>query len=110
MKKKLLLSALWITFSTFTQNSDMRNYQKASDQVMTTYKKNHTHQTLAFVLHKKEQYIQHRRKEMSLWDVAELLNAFIDESDPDIHQSQLLHAVQVGQAMKQDGLSEDWIV
>lgn len=88
----------------------MRNYQKASDKVMTTYKENHTHQTLAFVLAKKEQYVHHRRKEMSLWQVAELLNTFIDESDPDIHQSQLLHAVQVGQAMKQDGLSEDWII
>ena len=101
---------LLLPFSLVAEQSDMRDYEEASEQVLQTYKENHAHQTLAFVLHKEHQYIHHKRKQMSMWEVAQLMTEFIDESDPDTQQPQIVHALQVGESMKRDGLPEEWII
>lgn len=110
MKKNLFLFNFLILFSLSAQQSDLRDYEEASEQVLQTYKENHIHQTLAFVLHKEHQYIHYHRKQMTMWQVAEQMDSFVDASDPDTQQSQIVHALQVAEAMRKNGLSEEWIV
>jgi len=92
-------------------NADMRDFDDPKYAgVLETYQLNHTHQTLNYVLKQKEKYCTHPKVTMTMWEVAVKMLKFIDESDPDIHQPQLYHALQVAQAMRKDGLSDEWIV
>lgn len=104
-----LFSFIGLT-ETKQDENEKRDYKNTDLSVLQTYKDNHTHQTLEFVLHKKSQYIAHKRKKLTMWEVAQDLESFIDESDPDLHQGQIVHALQVAEAMKKDGLPEEWIV
>ncbi|PKI39303.1 hypothetical protein CRG98_040289 [Punica granatum] len=45
---------------------------------------------------------------MSLWECCELLNEFIDESDPDLDEPQIQHLLQSAEAIRRDYPDEDW--
>ena len=75
------------------------------------YRKNHQYQTLDFVLQKKQQYSGLTHATVSIWDMLVRLDEekVIDESDPDISLSQLHHAFQVAEGIRQDG-HPDWMI
>jgi len=121
MKKKfgitLLLLFSFAPTKTHINRSILKNYDDLRDfddphyaSVLQTYKLNHTQQTLAFVLAKKEEYCNQSHATMTMWEVALKMSTFIDESDPDLGQPQIVHAIQVAEAMRKDGLSKEWIV
>lgn len=46
---------------------------------------------------------------MSIWECCELLNEFIDESDPDLDEPQIEHLLQTAEAIRRDYPNEDWL-
>ncbi len=87
-----------------------RNYEDPGrDTVRKFYKQNHKHQTLDFVLKKKEEFLKFDKREMTLWDAVEFLNTLVDDSDPDIDLDQTQHLMQTSEAIRADG-HPDWFV
>jgi inositol oxygenase len=78
-------------------------------RVRAFYRQNHTHQTLAFVLAKKAQWLQFNQREMTPWQALDFLNTLVDESDPDIELPQISHLLQTAEAIRADG-HPDWFV
>jgi inositol oxygenase len=83
---------------------EFRNYvAPPRETVREFYRLNHRHQTLEFVLRKKQEYLPPRRREMGVWEAMEFLNTLVDDSDPDADFSQIEHLVQTAEAIRRDG-------
>jgi inositol oxygenase len=67
------------------------------------YRLNHSRQSLAFVLEKKEQFLGRTRRKMGIWEAMEYLNTLVDDSDPDTDLSQIEHLMQTAEAIRRDG-------
>ncbi|RZR98197.1 hypothetical protein BHM03_00027512 [Ensete ventricosum] len=46
---------------------------------------------------------------MSIWECVELLNEFVDESDPDLDEPQIEHLLQSAEAIRRDYPDQDWL-
>ncbi|KAK1265154.1 Inositol oxygenase 1 [Acorus gramineus] len=89
-----------------------RDYEKESERkasVEDFYRTNHINQTYDFAKKKKEEYGKLNRMEMSIWECCELLNEFVDESDPDLDEPQIEHLLQTAEAIRRDYPDEDWL-
>jgi inositol oxygenase len=87
-----------------------RDYRaEARPCVREFYARNHRHQTLAFVLAKKEEYLPPRRRRMGVWEAMEFLDTLVDDSDPDTELSQIEHLLQTAEAIRHDG-KPGWFV
>jgi inositol oxygenase len=73
------------------------------------YRLNHRHQTLAFVLAKKKEYLSLSKRRMGMWEALEFLNTLVDDSDPDTDLSQIEHLMQTSEAIRAAG-KPDWFV
>jgi len=83
---------------------EFRNYAADANPTVTEfYRQNHAHQTLQFVLSKREQYLKLQKGPKSIWEAAEYLNTLVDESDPDTDLSQIEHLLQTSEAIRRDG-------
>lgn len=58
---------------------------------------------------REEEYGKLNRVEMSIWESIELLNEFVDESDPDLDEPQIEHLLQTAEAIRKDYPNEDWL-
>ncbi|WP_437486731.1 inositol oxygenase family protein [Sorangium sp. So ce1014] len=87
-----------------TEASAFRDYRaEARPSVKEFYRLNHEGQTLAFVQEKERQYLGLDRRRMGMWEVLELLDQVVDDSDPDTELSQIAHALQSAEAARRDG-------
>ncbi|RZC51521.1 hypothetical protein C5167_019943 [Papaver somniferum] len=89
-----------------------RDYEKESERkesVEEFYRTNHINQTYEFAIKKKEYYEKLDKTEMSIWECCELLNEFVDESDPDLDEPQIEHLLQTAEAIRRDYPNEDWL-
>ncbi|KAK9102257.1 hypothetical protein Sjap_019511 [Stephania japonica] len=89
-----------------------RDYNAESERkrsVEEFYRVNHINQTYEFVKKMREEYGQLNRIEMSIWESCELLNEFVDESDPDLDEPQIEHLLQSAEAIRKDYPNEDWL-
>ncbi|XP_078152232.1 inositol oxygenase 1-like [Carex rostrata] len=89
-----------------------RDYEKESERragVEEFYRVNHINQTYSFAKRKKEEYGKLEKAEMSIWECIELLNEFVDESDPDLDEPQIEHLLQSAEAIRRDYPNEDWL-
>ncbi|XP_059451013.1 inositol oxygenase 1-like [Corylus avellana] len=73
------------------------------------YQLNHINQTYDYVKRTREEYGKLNREEMSIWECIELLNSFVDESDPDLDEPQIEHLLQSAEAIRKDYPDEDWL-
>jgi len=89
---------------------DFRDYEHARPGVEEFYRLNHTRQTLAFVVAKKQEYLSLARKTMTVWEALEFLNTLVDDSDPDIDLTQIEHALQTAEAIRAAGQPRWFIV
>jgi inositol oxygenase len=81
-----------------------RNYEDTEvASVRETYRVNHEQQTVAFVQQAQQKYQTLDRQTLGMWEVLEYLNEVIDESDPDTSATQLEHALQTAEMIRQDG-------
>ncbi|KAF8021713.1 hypothetical protein BT93_G1996 [Corymbia citriodora subsp. variegata] len=89
-----------------------RDYNAESERQLSVeqfYRTNHINQTYDFVKKMREEYGVLKRVEMSIWESCELLNEFIDESDPDLDEPQIEHLLQSAEAVRKDYPNEDWL-
>jgi len=89
-----------------------RNYDAESerkDSVEEFYRMNHIHQTYEFVKKMREEYSELNKADMSIWECCELLDEFVDESDPDLDEPQIQHLLQSAEAIRKDYPGEDWL-
>lgn len=82
---------------------------EAPPRVRALYRENHERQTLATVLEKKRRFLPPRRRRMGIFEALSALDAFVDESDPDLDLPQSAHALQTAEALRADG-KPDWLV
>jgi inositol oxygenase len=89
---------------------EYRNYETPPrDTVKEFYRLNHTYQTYDFVMEKKADFLQFKRKEMPVWAAFDFLNQLVDDSDPDTDLDQFQHLLQASEAIRADG-HPDWMV
>jgi len=109
---ELVLDAGFVTPGNNAFGHAFRDYQKESERralVAEFYRINHINQTYEFALKKREEYSKLDKAEMSIWECCELLNEFIDESDPDLDEPQIEHLLQTAEAIRKDYPNEDWL-
>lgn len=70
---------------------------------------NHVRQTHEFVARMRAEYGRLDKTEMGIWECIELLNEFIDDSDPDLDMPQIEHLLQTAEAIRKDYPDEDWL-
>jgi len=70
---------------------------------------NHISQTYEFVSRMRAEYGRLDKTEMGIWECIELLNEFIDDSDPDLDMPQIEHLLQTAEAIRKDYPDEDWL-
>ena len=85
-----------------------RNYA-IDTRVASTYRLNHTYQTVNFVRQKKQQHLEFNKGRLTIWQAIELLNNIVDESDPDLHLPQYVHAFQTAESLREKYPNEDWL-
>ncbi|KAG1367846.1 Inositol oxygenase 4 [Cocos nucifera] len=89
-----------------------RDYEKESERKATVedfYRTNHVNQTYELAKRKKEEYGKLNKAVMSIWECIELLNEYVDESDPDLDVPQIQHLLQSAEAIRHDYPDEDWL-
>jgi inositol oxygenase len=86
------------------KDDEFRDYEAdARPTVREFYRLNHTHQTHAFAVEKRREFLGLNRMTMGIWEAMEYLNQLVDDSDPDTDLSQLQHLLQTAEAMRRDG-------
>nr|CAD1822196.1 unnamed protein product [Ananas comosus var. bracteatus] len=111
--KELLLDGGFVVPDSNAFGKTFRNYDAESERKKTVeefYRVNHINQTYDFVKKmREEKYGKLNRVEMSIWESIELLNEFVDESDPDLDEPQIEHLLQTAEAIRKDYPNEDWL-
>jgi inositol oxygenase len=89
---------------------EFRNYVNSPyhERVRETYKQSHINQTYEFGVQVREEICSLKKKEMGLWEVIELLNEVVDESDPDTDLPQLSHLLQTAEAIRKEWPGEEY--
>lgn len=101
--KCFLIGILLASTSVLFADHAYRDYEQCKETIKELYRLNHERQTFNFVLNKKQQYLPLRYGKLGVWDVLEKLNELEDKSDPDLSLSQLAHALQTAEAIRNDG-------
>lgn len=83
--------------------TSVRRYEEAYARVKDFYKEQHAKQTVAYNIQARVNFMTKHRAKMTIWEALEKLNTLIDESDPDTELSQIQHALQTAEAIRQDG-------
>ena len=80
-----------------------------SSSVYQHYLNKNRLQTLEFNLHKREEYRNRERFPMTMKEALSQLDTFVDPSDPDTHESNLVHAYQTAERIRKDQPDAEWL-
>uniref|UniRef100_A0A8C6YV70 Inositol oxygenase n=1 Tax=Nothoprocta perdicaria TaxID=30464 RepID=A0A8C6YV70_NOTPE len=78
------------------------------ERVYSTYLQMHTHQTVRFVRQKHAQFGRCALRTMSVMEALELLDALVDDSDPDVDFPNSLHAYQTAEGIRRAHPDKGW--
>jgi inositol oxygenase len=89
---------------------EFRNYEnsKRHDTIREFYRLNHANQSLAFSRAKSEHYRKLAMREMTVWEVIELLDTVVDDSDPDTDVPNSFHDFQTAERIRSQWPEHDW--
>jgi len=88
----------------------LRDYTNKNDKVSQTYQLNHTNQTVEYVESMLRQHCTHFNKgKWSINEILELQNRIVDESDPDLHDAQIVHAYQTAERVRKRFPDRDYL-
>lgn len=77
----------------------LRNYEEGTQQ-QKLYQEMHENQTLNFVESKLKQYANLKNCKMTMSKALSLMNDFIDPSDPDLDEENIIHAYQTAERIR----------
>ncbi|TGO62257.1 hypothetical protein BCON_0021g00700 [Botryotinia convoluta] len=86
-----------------------RRYDESKEHVKNFYTEQHKKQTVEYNITTRQEFDNRERWEMGVMDAAQLLNKFVDQSDPDTEVGQLEHLFQTSEAARLAG-RPDWMV
>lgn len=78
-------------------------------RVFQTYKDMHTCQTVEFNNTVRAKWLKFDQGEMTIMEALDLLNRFLDNSDPDIDLPNIVHAYQTAEKIREVHPNEDWL-
>ena len=81
------------------KHTNLRNYKINTPQYIL-YKDMHKYQDLEYVICKRKQYSKLSNTIMNIKDVLNKMNDFIDPSDPDLNESNIIHAYQTAERIR----------
>ncbi|PFX28526.1 inositol oxygenase-like [Stylophora pistillata] len=89
---------------------DFRNYDVnlQTDKVHLTYRMMHENQTMDFVKEKKESWCCLDKFKMTIMEAVHMLDALVDESDPDTDLPNSVHAFQTAERIRVAHPDKDW--
>jgi inositol oxygenase len=89
---------------------EFRNYEdsKRQETVREFYRLNHTNQSFEFAHAKNEHYKKLAQREMTVWEVIELLDTIVDDSDPDTDVPNSFHDFQTAERIRAQWPEHDW--
>lgn len=103
----------WTPTAPDKKEKEFRNYVSSPRQktVENLYRQQHEQQTVEFVRAQRERWLKFNTIRLTVWEMLELLDQVVDESDPDTDFTQLDHALQTAQSMKIEFPDEkyDWL-
>ncbi|KAK1311698.1 Inositol oxygenase 1 [Acorus calamus] len=111
-EKEMVLDGGFFKPETNSFGHTFRDYDAESERkksVEEFYHAQHVHQSVEFVKKMRSEYGSLNRVVMSIWESCELLNEFVDESDPDLDEPQIEHLLQTAEAIRKDYPNEDWL-
>ena len=88
---------------------EFRNYEDSDRQkvVENHYRMMRTNQTVDFVDKMYKKYHKFDKKQMTIWEAFEVLEGYVDSSDPDTELPNIEHAFQTAEGIRAAGLP-DW--
>jgi len=91
--------------------AEFRNYNDSScpNRVKNNYELNHKHQTVSFVEETKKKYSSFDHAELTVWEAMDMLNSFVDASDPDFSEAQSHHAYLTAEDLRERFPEHDWL-
>jgi len=92
------------------KQEDFRNFKSSSRQeyVQRLYKNLNTRQTYDFVVGQKDKYCNLTHGEMTVWEVIEWLDGFVDEADPDTDLPNSIHDFQTAERIRAVHPDKEW--
>jgi len=89
---------------------EFRNYKDSDRQakVEKHYTDMHRHQTLAYVQQQKEKFLKLDHAELTIWEVIEWLDTFVDDSDPDTDVPNSVHDWQTAERIRKAWPEHEW--
>jgi len=87
-----------------------RNYEDSSRQeiVKQTYTEMHTKQTVEFVRQQHDSWLCFDKGDFSIMKVVEVLDTFVDDSDPDNDLPNSIHDFQTAERIRKEWPDHDW--
>ncbi len=86
------------------KQEQFRDYRaEVRPSVKEFYHQNHRLQTVDLVRAKREEFLSHNRRSMSVWEAMKFLNTLVDDSDPDTDLPQIAHLMQTAEGIRRDG-------
>jgi len=92
------------------KTEEFRNFGDGPRQkfVLNHYKNMNSRQTMDFVAAQRAKYMGLTHGEMTVWEVIEWLDTFVDDADPDTDVPNSLHDFQTAERIRQDHPDKDW--
>ncbi len=91
--------------------TNLRNFTDSIKQsiVEKNYALNHKEMTMELVKHKNSKWLSLSFGEFTIKQIIDMLNELIDDSDPDVHIGNSVHAFQTAEKIRADFPDEDWM-
>ena len=88
-----------------------RNYVDSDKKaiVENNYKLNHNHMTYSLVKSKRNQWLPLNKALYTIKEALDMLDTLVDESDPDVHVGNNIHAFQTAERLRKDYPDDDWL-
>jgi len=77
--------------------------------VEEVYRENHEKQTFDYVIEQKQSWLKFDKMQMGIWEAAEFLNTYVDNSDPDLDLPQIAHLLQTAESCRKMFPDQDWL-
>jgi inositol oxygenase len=100
-----------VLFSAEKGQDEFRNYTDSArqDVVSMTYLNNHVNQTSEFVERMHAEYSTFNKARMTVWEALSCMDQIVDDSDPDTENSQLKHAFQTAETLREQFPGIEWM-